>query len=290
MDYYYYYTKTLRKIIARKKALLVGSCICRAAGSAIVHGVGRANSGKIARLQSKRMARFGSWLLALLLLYRAAFGAKARGGSDAGAEHMGITFFKPGGHYIMLTFDDGPHPLLTPKLLDVLKARKARCTFFVTGNKAFDHPDILKRMVSDGHEVASHGWSHTSITLLPRDELLLQLRQTSKTINDIVKRKPTVYRPPYGNSNQTLNALIATEMQMKVVLWSLDSLDWENRDAAFITKHIVSRAKPGDVILAHDTSPQMIAAVAGTIDALIAEGYELLTVSEIMSFPDDTPK
>lgn len=229
-------------------------------------------------------------VLVLFIVVLGVRGAKPRGGKVEQQEHAGITFFKPGGHYILLTFDDGPHPILTPKLLDALLLRKARCTFFVQGNKAVDHPDILKRMVAEGHEVASHGWSHTSITQLGREDLLQQLRHTSKTVDDAVKRRPAVYRPPYGNTNHSLNALVATEAGMKVVLWSLDSLDWENRDAAYITKHLLARAKPGDVILAHDTSPQMVAATGALLDGLISEGYELLTVSEMMSFPDDSPK
>ena len=202
----------------------------------------------------------------------------------------GLTSFKPGGNYILLTFDDGPHPLLTPKLLDVLKAKKARCTFFVQGSKAVDHPELLRRMVAEGHEVASHGWFHTSITQLRQEDLAQQLQHTSKTIEEIVKKRPVAYRPPHGHTNKTLNAWISTEMQVKVLLWNLDSLDWENRDAAFISNHLLKHAKPGDVILAHDTSAQMVAAVEAVVDGLVKAGYELLTVSEMLSFPDDTPK
>jgi len=172
----------------------------------------------------------------------------------------------------------------------VLKAKKARCTFFVQGTKAMDHPELLKRMVAEGHEVASHGWMHTSITQLRQEDLAQQLQQTSKTIEEIVKKKPVAFRPPYGHTNKTLNAWIAAEMQVKVLLWNLDSLDWENRDAPFITNHLVSKARPGDVVLAHDTSPQMVAAVEGVVEGLMKAGFELLTVSEMLSFPDDTPK
>ena len=228
------------------------------------------------------------WALALLAGV-AARGPKPKPGQD-GPATGGITHFKPGGNYALLTFDDGPHPLLTPKLLDVLKAKKARCTFFVQGSRAADHPEILKRMVAEGHEVASHGWLHTSITQLRQDELAQQLQHTSKTIEQIVGKRPVAYRPPHGHTNKTINAWIATEMQVKVLLWSLDSLDWENRDAAFITSHLVSKTRPGDVILAHDVSPQMVAATEGVISGLQQAGFELLTVSEMLSFPDDTPK
>jgi peptidoglycan/xylan/chitin deacetylase (PgdA/CDA1 family) len=233
-------------------------------------------------------------LLWALAVCSAQKGGKLRG-RDARLESDnlaagGITRFRPGGHYILLTFDDGPHPVLTPKLLDLLKAKKVRCTFFVQGTKAMDYPEILKRMVSEGHEVASHGWAHTSITQLSKEDLKQQLHQTSKVIEDTVKKRPAAFRPPNGNTNATLNAHVTGEQNMKVVLWNLDSLDWENKDAATISKSILTRAKPGDVILAHDTSPEMVKAAESLIDGLVKEGYELLTVSEMLSFPDDTPK
>lgn len=230
-------------------------------------------------------------LIIVFILTKSARPKQKRGAEDeVGPSAGAITRFRPGGHYILLTFDDGPHPILTPKLLDVLKSKKARATFFVQGTKALDYPNILKRMLAEGHEVASRGWSHNSITLLEPNALLNELQQTTKVIEDITKKRPVAYRPPYGNTNITLNTLITLSTQQKVILWSLDSLDWENRDAAQITKHLLSRAKPGDVILAHDTSPQMVAATSGLVDGLMKDGYELLTVSEILSFPDDTPK
>lgn len=173
--------------------------------------------------------------------------------------------YSPGGQYIMLTFDDGPHSTLTPRLLDILREKKVRVTFFVLGFKALDNPDIVKRMLADGHEVASHGWSHTALSKISRDQILPQLEQTGRVIEELTKKKPAFYRPPFGGTNAKLNEMISGAApggaQMKVVLWSIDSQDWDMTDPTAIAKGVVDRAKPGDVVLCHDVLPQMIDAV-----------------------------
>lgn len=102
------------------------------------------------------------------------------------------------GQYVMLTFDDGPHAVLTPKLLDILKEKNAKATFYVMGVKAALHPNILKRMVEEGHEVASHTWNHPIISKIPRENLHQQLARTNKAIKEATGEEPATFRPPYG--------------------------------------------------------------------------------------------
>ena len=112
---------------------------------------------------------------------------------------------------IALTFDDGPHQILSPRLLDSLKARNAKATFFVMGVKAIIHPNILARMQTEGHEVANHVWDHPVLSKLPFDQVHEQISSTNEAIKKASGQVPKVMRPPYGNTNPKLNKQIATK-------------------------------------------------------------------------------
>lgn len=214
-----------------------------------------------------------------------------------------ISSFSPGGHYIMLTFNNAPHATITPKILDILKAKNATATFFVTGLKAMDHPHLIHRIVQEGHEVANQGWNQAQFTKLFRDHLHRQLVQTSSLVSNISTQipastivnhlytlhYPAVVRPPQGSTNAQINDYIQSKTKMKVVLWNLDSKDYTESDPTVITKNVLGGAKPGDVVLFHDGLKQTVAALPGILDAMHGIGYELLTLSQILSFPDDKP-
>jgi peptidoglycan/xylan/chitin deacetylase (PgdA/CDA1 family) len=200
-----------------------------------------------------------------------------------------ISSFSPGGQYVMLTFDDGPHPEITPKILDILKMKKIRATFFVIGMKAIENQQLLSRMVEEGHEVAAHGWNHNAITKLSHFHLVNNLNQTKNAIYTATKKLPLVYRPPFGLSNADINTYIVKEQKMKVILWSIDSKDWELKDPAIIAKNIIDSTDPGDVILCHDVHQHTIEAVSLLVDGLTKADYEFLTLSQMLSFPDDKP-
>ena len=214
-----------------------------------------------------------------------------------------ISSFSPGGHYIMLTFNNAPHAAITPKLLDILRSKNASVTFFVSGMKAMDHPHLIRRMVAEGHEVANQGWNQKAFTKIKQENLQLQLLQTSAIVSNIsiqvphnavvnhqyTLKYPAVARPPLGTTNAQINDFIAKTTKMKVVLWNLDSKDYTETDPKLVEKNVVSAAKPGDVILFHDGLLQTVQALPQILDALHKTGYELLTLSQILSFPDDKP-
>ena len=102
------------------------------------------------------------------------------------------------GSYIAMTFDDGPHPRLTPRLLDMLKARSIRATFFLIGENAAEYPDIVRRIAAEGHEIGNHTWDHPQLTKLNPAALREEIDRTSSTIAEITGKLPTVMRPPYG--------------------------------------------------------------------------------------------
>ena len=200
-----------------------------------------------------------------------------------------ISSFSPGGQYVMLTFDDGPHPDITPKILDILKSKKIRATFFVLGIKVAENQQILKRIVDEGHEVAAHGWNHNAITKITHAHLVNNLNQTKNAIYAATMKTPVIYRPPFGLSNADINTYITKEQKMKVILWSIDSQDWEIKDPTIIAKNIIDKTEPGDVILCHDVHQHTIEAVSLIVEGLTKADYEFLTLSQILSFPDDKP-
>lgn len=192
------------------------------------------------------------------------------------------------GPYIAMTFDDGPSPELTPKLLDILKARGIKATFFVVGQNAAQYPDILKRMVAEGHEIGNHSWSHPALTKLGADGVAKQIESTNEAIEKATGQKVTVMRPPYGATSQILNHRFADQYGMKVILWSVDPLDWKYRNSARVSSQILQGAHPGAIILSHDIHATTVAAMPETFDALLAKGYKFVTVSELIAMDQPT--
>jgi len=187
------------------------------------------------------------------------------------------------GPYIAMTFDDGPSATLTPKLLDILKERGIKATFFMVGQNAKEYPDIVKRMVAEGHEVANHSWSHPALTKLSAEGLAKQIEDTNKAIEDACGVKPKLLRPPYGATNATLNRRFNDEYGLKVILWSVDPLDWKYRNSERVTSQIVQGAHPGAIILSHDIHATTVAAMPAVFDTLLAKGYKFVTVSELLA-------
>lgn len=184
---------------------------------------------------------------------------------------------------VALTFDDGPHQILTPKLLDILKEKGAKATFFVMGVKVDLHPDIVARENREGHEVANHAWDHPVLSKLKFPVVHDQLNRTSASIFEAINKHPSSMRPPYGNTNGRLNKYISNDEGLTVVMWSLDTLDWKRPSPDEIVKNTMSRIKPGEIILCHDIHPGTIEAMPKLIDALHEKGWKLLTVSELLN-------
>jgi len=243
--------------------------------------------------------------LLLLLLFTTVDAATAAAGSPPARKDVEpLRSFKPGGHYLMLTFNNAPHATMTPRLLDALKAKNVSATFFVSGLKALDHPHLVRRMVAEGHEVALHGWNLKPFPSVKRENLPHQLVQAAAVVRNIslqvppsrlanplyTVHYPAVVRPPGGGATSPdINTLIAERTPLKVVLWSLDAKDKEQKSAAAIEKAVVDKAKPGDVVLLHDGLALTAAALPPMLQSLLTTGYEMLTLSQMISFPDDSP-
>lgn len=201
------------------------------------------------------------------------------------------------GPYIAMTFDDGPHPTLTPKLLDILKERHIHVTFFVLGQMVKDHPEILQREVAEGHEIGNHTWDHLALTKVVNKEggLKHEIVDTSELIKQVTGNPPTLLRPPYGATTARLSRAIEKEYGMKVILWSVDPVDWRDPGAKVVSERILSGwkesggAKAGAIILSHDIHKGTIEAMPATLDALLAKGFKFVTVSELMAMESKNP-
>ena len=194
------------------------------------------------------------------------------------------------GPYIAMTFDDGPHPVLTPRLLDILKARGIKATFFLIGQNAAEYPDIVRRIAAEGHEIGNHSWSHPQLTKLSFPSLREEIERTSSTIAEIVGKPPLILRPPYGATTDYINHWINREFGMKVILWSVDPLDWKYRNSARVERQIVAGARPGAIILSHDIHGTTVAAMPEVFDSLLGKGYKFVTVSELIAMDKPVPQ
>jgi peptidoglycan/xylan/chitin deacetylase (PgdA/CDA1 family) len=186
------------------------------------------------------------------------------------------------GPYIAMTFDDGPHATLTPKLLDILKARNIKATFFVIGKNAAEYPDILKRISAEGHEIANHSWSHPDLAKLPQDTMRSEISRTQDAITNTIARPVTLLRPPYGALSAAQRHYVHDSYGYRIILWDVDPLDWRRPGAAVVSERILKGVKPGSIILSHDIHPGTIEAMPATLDALLARGFQFVTVSELI--------
>jgi peptidoglycan/xylan/chitin deacetylase (PgdA/CDA1 family) len=193
------------------------------------------------------------------------------------------------GPYIAMTFDDGPSEKLTPKLLDILAAHHIHATFFVIGENAARHPEILQREMREGHEIGNHSWTHPALGKMSDAGVRRELQETDDTIRAAIGQRPTLMRPPYGSITARQKQWIHSEFGYTVILWDVDPLDWKNPGPAVVTSRIVRQTRAGSIILSHDIHPGTIAAMPATFDQLQAKGFKFVTVSELIAMGKPKP-
>ena len=181
---------------------------------------------------------------------------------------------------VALTFDDGPDAM-TPRYLDVLDDLGVRATFFVIGQECVRHGEAVMEYVRRGHEVGGHGWTHEPFAPMPADRLIDEIARTDAVVPRSASGLRLV-RPPRGILSP--RALMTTAASGHVtVLWSLDSDDCRTRDARVIERRLApAEITPGDVILLHEMQPWTLEALPAVVRALRADGYELVTVTQLM--------
>jgi peptidoglycan-N-acetylglucosamine deacetylase len=181
---------------------------------------------------------------------------------------------------IALTFDDGPNPVFTPQVLRVLDDYGVKATFFCIGEQAREYPELVQQIQQAGDALGVHGWNHTALTKLSPDEIDQQLHSASIAIQQATGTTPTVFRPPYGSTDQTV-VDVASALGLTQVLWSVDTDDWQRPGTEAIVNAVLTHAHNGGVILMHDGGgdrSETVAALPQIITALQQRGFTFVTL------------
>src|SRR5699024_4696107 len=186
---------------------------------------------------------------------------------------------------IALTFDDGPHNEVTERVLNTLDDFDAKATFFMLGQNAEAYPEVAQKVVEQGHEIANHSITHPDLVTLSMDQLRSQLIDSQEQIEAATGKKPIYFRPPYGSYNDNV-LQIAKESNQKVIMWSVDTRDWESRNAASINQVVQQYTRPGAILLMHDIHHSTADALPEMLQYLSDQGYEFVTVSELLPYID----
>lgn len=178
---------------------------------------------------------------------------------------------------VALTFDDGPHYKYTKNILNSLKKYNAVATFFVLGDRAEKNKDIIKCMAENGNQIGNHTYDHKYLTKLSTTEINNEINKTSDIIYNITNIRPSVLRPTYGavNDNVKLNT------NVPLILWSVDTRDWQSRDEKSVVNKALKNVKDGEIILMHDIYKSTASAADVIIKELTSKGYQLVTVDEL---------
>ena len=192
------------------------------------------------------------------------------------------------GPYVAITFDDGPHPKLTPHLLDMLKERGLKATFYVIGQNVVQYPEIMQRMVAEGHEIGNHSYTHPALSKCSPAKLTEEITKSNDAILQACGVSPTTVRPPYGATNAAVTKRLNDEFGLAVIMWSVDPQDWKIRKASHVSNHILQNTKSGAIVLAHDIHPSTIDAMPAALDGLLSKGHKFVTVSELIAMDRPT--
>lgn len=184
------------------------------------------------------------------------------------------------GAVVHLTYDDGPHPVYTPQLLDLLAAYDARATFFVLGQYVPRHPAIATRIVREGHAIGNHSWSHPYLTQVSDEVLARELRDTQSVVQRTTGVTPRCLRPPYGDHDAAVEARAAS-LGLTITMWSFHAWDWDQPGTDAIVNDVLRQVRPGSVILLHDgpaNRAQTVEATARILAELTDRGYRFTPV------------
>ena len=212
--------------------------------------------------------------------YVYAMKAKSTFGVVSGKSNEKMTsFVDPNKPMIALTFDDGPSSSATTRILNVLEKYNARATFFVVGSRVDSYKSQIKRAYDLKCEIGNHTYNHKTLTNLSADGVKSELSATDKKVKAITGVSPVIMRPP-GGSYKT--DTVRNNTPYPIIMWSVDTRDWESRNATSVVNHIKSHAYDGAIILMHDLYDSTATATETIVPWLISQGYQLVTVSEMM--------
>ena len=179
---------------------------------------------------------------------------------------------------VALTFDDGPHRIYTKNLLDGLRERGVKATFFVVGENIPGNEDLIRQMEADGHLIGNHTYDHADISKLSDEENCRELQKTSDLVKEITGHGTAYVRPPFGNWKYTMDCRVT----MISVKWTIDTLDWKSKNVTEIIGKVMQQISDHDIILMHDYYETSVEAALQIVDRLQQEGYEFVTVEDLI--------
>lgn len=229
------------------------------------------------------MKKRGLWLLYWVVVFVLACSPDEREIPAGGGAVVKIPDKPP---VVAITFDDGPHPVNTRKLLDALAVREIPATFFLVGERLAGNEALVREMEMAGHQIGSHTWNHVMLdeTVQPQ-EFVRQMTQTEQALEHILGEGEYWLRPPYGILAPRLQRLAETPL----IIWSVDPEDWRDRDKARIVDYVLSRVGDGDIILMHDMFDASVEAAVEICDKLLERGFCFATVEELMALRGTEP-
>ena len=189
---------------------------------------------------------------------------------------------------IALSFDDGPHPRLTPVILSILEEYGIKATFFMVGENVGYYPDAARAVAEAGHEIGNHTFSHRKFNRMSEHEMLDEIHACEQAISGVTATPAHFIRPPEGQMNEAMRRVIGT-LDYRIILWDVDTRDWAHTPPAEISRHILDTVQAGDIILMHDfighdsPTPEALRMV---IPALLERGYRFVTVGELVDGGD----
>lgn len=179
---------------------------------------------------------------------------------------------------IALTFDDGPNPASTVRLLDGLKERNVKATFFLIGSCAEENPEIVKRMYEEGHLIGNHTYHHVKLSELTKEEAREEILSVDHLVKEITGNGTEFVRPPFGEWREDLEL----EMEVMPVMWTIDPLDWTTENTDEIVDRVVTKAEENAIILLHDCYGSSVDAAFRIVDILQAQNYEFVTADQLL--------
>ncbi|QQK76202.1 polysaccharide deacetylase family protein [Salicibibacter cibarius] len=189
---------------------------------------------------------------------------------------------------VALTFDDGPDELITPAVLDKLDEYDVEATFFLIGERAEAHPDIVECIIDEGHVIANHSWNHPEFTEISNEEVEEQIDRTETVLNDITGQEVRMFRPPYGAQNED-NVRTIGDLNYSNIIWTQDSLDWKDLEVEEVADNILSDIDYGAIVLQHSAGMEGDEGLIRTVDALDKvipelqdDNVDFVTVDELL--------
>lgn len=187
---------------------------------------------------------------------------------------------------VALTFDDGPDETFTPQVLEILHHYGVHATFFCIGSQIQKYPDVLRNIAEGGHTIANHSWSHPHLTTMAAHDVMWELAATSGLIEEVVGCRPLFMRPPYGDLDARVEALIESE-DYHVILWDVDSVDWSGIAGPQVAAHVLPDLHPGAIVLHHSAGrvAGTVAALPYLIEVTQAMGYRYARLADMLGIP-----